>query len=77
MSDIIKEMYAFIAIDKEGNEGIMGIRGDNHSWLPLVGADMARVNSIKCAAQNLAKITGTKCILKKFKLVYEEEIKGE
>ena len=61
----ITEMYAFIAEDKgPDDEGVVGLSVGN--WLlPLVGADMARVNSLKPYALDIAQKTG-----KKIKLVH-------
>jgi len=61
----ITEMFAFIAEDKgPEDEGMVGMSfGD---WMmPLVGADMARINSLRPHALAIAKKTG-----KKVKLVH-------
>lgn len=56
----IEEMYAFVA---EGSgpedEGIIGMT-TNSGWMPLVGADMARVESLKPIARNIGVATGKK-----------------
>lgn len=51
----ITEMFAFTMDDGKGNEGIMGISAADGSWLPLVGADMARVNSLRPLADDISK----------------------
>lgn len=62
----IEVIYAFIANDKEpDDEGLVGVRvGD--TWMPLVGADVARVNSLRAIAQEIAKTTKKKITLAKF-----------
>ncbi len=53
----IEKMYAFIAVDSEG-EGIVSFRlGNQH--MPMVGADMARVVSLKEMAQRISNETKT------------------
>ena len=58
----ITELFAFIAKDKEGNEGIMGalLRNANGDpeWLPFIVADIARVEAIKPIANDIKKKTG-------------------
>jgi len=61
----IQEMYAFIVEDSgPDDEGIIGIQSEE-GWLPLVGADMARVESLKPIARGIGNKTG-----KKVKLVH-------
>ena len=68
----IKEMYAFIAEDSgPDDEGVIGIQtgpGDDGQrlWLPLVGADMARVNSLRPIAQGIGRQIGKKVTLVHF-----------
>lgn len=54
----IKELYAFIAKDKEGNEGIMGFRSSTGDWMPFIGADIQRVEHLKTFADRIAKQIG-------------------
>lgn len=55
--DKIEKMYAFIAYDNVGGEGIMGINLGG-SWLPLVGADLARVKSLYPIAKQIKEVSG-------------------
>ncbi len=62
----IEAIYAFISID-EGpeDEGIVATRiGD--TWMPLVGADMDRVESLKPLAVGVARLTGKRIVLARF-----------
>ncbi len=62
----IEVMYAFVAVEKEpDDEGVAAVRfGD--VWMPLVGADMARVEALKPLAQKLVNLTGKKITIIKF-----------
>jgi ABC-type branched-subunit amino acid transport system ATPase component len=61
----ITEMFAFIATEKDGTEGVMGMMSEN-GWVPLVGADMDRVESIKPIVQGIAQSSGVNITLAKF-----------
>lgn len=53
---VIQRLYGFIAANEEG-EGIAGARmGD--TWMPLVGADAARMASLLPVARNAAIVSG-------------------
>ncbi len=61
----ITEMYAFIAEDGPEDEGIVAMMvGDG--WMPMVGGDMARMESLKPIAEKIAGIHGQKIIIAKF-----------
>ncbi|GAI40123.1 unnamed protein product [marine sediment metagenome] len=68
----IEQMYAFIAEDTgPDDEGVIAIQtgpGDDgrRLWLPLVGADMARVNSLRPIAQGIGCKTGQRVTLVHF-----------
>ena len=69
-------MYAFVAEDSEPeDEGIIGMQTDD-GWLPLVGADMARVESLKPVAQAIAQATGKRVKLLHFAQRKEVEVLG-
>ena len=62
----IEEMYAFVAEDSgPDDEGLVGMNTVS-GWMPLVGADMARVESLKPIAKNIAAQTGKKIKLLHF-----------
>ena len=42
----INQLFAFTFIDADGTEGVPALLVDG-VWLPLMGADMARVDSLK------------------------------
>jgi len=59
-------MFAFISVDEcPEDEGIVAARiGD--TWMPLVGADMDRVESLKPLAMGVARLTGKRIVLARF-----------
>ena len=71
---IITEMYAFCAQESPGDEGIIGFVGPDQNWVPLVGADMTRVEQLRDIALQIGAGTNMQVTLKKFKLVSEEAI---
>ena len=68
----IEEMYAFITENSgPDDKGVIAIQtepGDSgrRLWLPLVGADMARVNSLRDIAQGIGRQIGKKVTLVHF-----------
>ena len=54
---VIKEMFAFVAEDADG-EGVIGACLDGKTWTPLVGADMDRVWSLVPVAEMIKRTTG-------------------
>ena len=63
----IDAVWAFLAVDKEtGNEGVCGVRSIEGQWLPAIGADLKRVESLKPAVRTLADVHGVKIRLVKF-----------
>jgi hypothetical protein len=67
----IKEIFAFIAEDDQGEE-ILGTR-IGETWLPLVGADRERMESLKPIAQSIAQ--GLPVKVKLFRFSEREEVK--
>ncbi len=54
----ITEIYAFISVDDQGNEGIMGAMQLNGVMMPLIGADTERVESLIPIANKIKQMTG-------------------
>lgn len=72
----IEQMYAFVALDpKDNTEGVPAFRdpltGDP---MPMVGADMKRVDSLKPVAEAMAKQGGVKITLCRFEIRTELEV---
>jgi hypothetical protein len=56
----IDQLFAFIMRDADGTEGVCGwLNPATGLWVPLVGADLARVESLRPIAADLAKATKT------------------
>lgn len=68
----IDTMYAFIATEASGDEGVTGFQHDGQ-WFPMVGADWKRVESLRDIAQEIARQTGCKVSLCKFSVREEVE----
>jgi hypothetical protein len=70
----IKELYAFVSIgDEPDDEGIIGFRTNGGTFMPMIGADMTRVNELKPMADRISKITGKPYKILQFKLENEIE----
>lgn len=72
MTDSIDEMFAFIAID-DGGEGITGFKSPM-GWMPMVGADMDRIEQFKPIAQALSNDSGKRIVIAKFSIREDLEI---
>ena len=72
---IIKEMFAFVATGKDGDEGLMGFMKPSGEWMPMVGADLARVKSLKKIANSIREKTGVGYKIKYFTLAGEMEFR--
>lgn len=53
----IEKMYAFVAKSEDGDEGILALKSNN-GWLPMVGADFKRIESLLPIAEELTKASG-------------------
>ena len=57
MAFTITKLTAFVAIDEDNEEGIMGFRSAD-GWMPLVCANEARVKSMYPVAEQISKVSG-------------------
>jgi len=63
----IKELYAFIATEKDGTEGIMSYYARNAgTWVPMIGSDFMRVDALKLIADKMCATTGHTYRIKRF-----------
>jgi hypothetical protein len=71
----ITELFAFICEEGPNDEGVMGasmiIPDVGPSFVPFVGADMKRIESLKPIADQISEQTKTPYKIQKFKLVEE------
>lgn len=72
--ETIEEMFAFVVVDDDGTEGIIGQRNADGGWMPLVGADMARVESLIPYAQTCADAIGKPVQVLRFSIRDELQI---
>ena len=54
----IETITAYVATDKEGNEGIMGFLGPDGAWIPMIGADQERLKSAYAMAEQISALSG-------------------
>lgn len=70
----IEQMYAFVVEDEDDDmEGIPALMGASGS-LPLVGADMARIESLRPSVEEMAKLLGKPITLLRFEVRTEMEV---
>lgn len=69
----ISEIFAFISTDNDGNEGVCGY-STKAGMLPMIGADMARIETLRPMAKALAGMTKKKIQLIKFKVREDLEV---
>ena len=73
----IESMFAFVAEDTgPDDEGVIGTKTPE-GWMPLVGADMARVDSLRPIAEAIARQLGKPVKLLRFGTREELEVIGD
>lgn len=71
----IEQVYAFVVLDDDGTEGIPALAHPRTGApLPMVGADMKRVNELRPAAEHIARDLGKKVTLCRFEIRTELEV---
>lgn len=74
----IEQMYAFVMLDPTDNtEGIPAFQGPGGMVMPLVGADMKRVDQLRPIAEAMATEAGTTITLCRFEIRTELETFGD
>ncbi len=65
----IERIYAFVAIDDDGDEGIMAFQDPGTAvMMPMIGADMKRVDQLTKIADNFKKVAGIEYKIKYYEL---------
>ena len=54
MAKQVTELFAFVMIDEDGDEAVPAFH-DGTTWLPMIGADMARVASLIPIAKKMVQ----------------------
>lgn len=67
----ITELYCWIVDEGDGDEGIPAVLTEM-GWMPLIGADMERIKSLKSEVKMIGNLSGKELVLKKFVLVEKE-----
>lgn len=62
----IEKLYAWVGEEPDGSEGVLGWNFPDIGWMPLVGADKARVESYRQFAEISQGIFGRPVRLKMF-----------
>ncbi|MDE2223495.1 MAG: hypothetical protein KGK03_10555 [Candidatus Omnitrophica bacterium] len=62
----ITEIFAFVSKDKDGHEGIMGFKAPDGTWMPMIGADLERVDQLVPIANRITEVTGQKYEIRYF-----------
>lgn len=61
----INQLFAFVIVDTDGTEGVPAFRiGD--MWMPLMGADMARVDDLKRIVESDPMFKGKRVTIQRF-----------
>ena len=68
----ITEMFAFIAEDTGPEDEGVTAYSLGAVWMPMVGADMARVNSLRPIAQQIASSSGK--VVRLLRFTHREEL---
>ena len=70
----ITEMFVFAMDQADGGEGIPAFSRPDGLMIPLVGADLARVTSLRTVAQEFATMAKSRVRLLKFTVREELEV---
>lgn len=70
----ITAIYAWVATEAEGGEGIPAILLNDGAWMPLIGADIDRVKSLKKYAEQHRRDTGQPVRLVRFSKTEDLEV---
>jgi hypothetical protein len=62
----IDQVFAFIVLDDDGTEGVPAVMAPNGMLLPLMGADLARIDSLRAIVERDPRLTGKQITLAKF-----------
>lgn len=72
---IIEKLWAYIATEEDGGEGVCAFYNQKEdTWMPMIGADEARIRSFKSIAEEIADNTNTPIMLVEFSTRTDVEI---
>lgn len=73
----ITELWAFIAVGDDDEEGVIGAKMPNGSWLPFVMADNRRLEQLRPMAEDIAEASGKTVRLVRFSVREDIETLGK
>jgi len=51
----VEKLYAFVALDPDGNEGVMAFMDDQKRWIPMIGANRETIDQYRPVVKVLAE----------------------
>lgn len=72
----ITELFAFIFADRDENDEGVAAFLSGSEWLPMVGADMKRIEAFRPVADTIARQTGKNYKIVRFRAIEEVELEG-
>lgn len=66
MPDTIDRLWAWIATEEDGTEGVAAFLGTDGMWMPMIAADRDRVESLRPMADVIAQATGRPLQLRRY-----------
>lgn len=70
----IDAMYAFVVADSgPDDEGVPAFQAIDGTWMPMLGADLARIDSLRPLVQHMADDMGKPIYLRRFVLSGEPD----
>jgi hypothetical protein len=69
----IQHVHAWVSVDADDEEGIIGFMGPDRQWMPMIAADEARLRQLRPFAERTAKATGRPVRLLRFTVREELE----
>lgn len=70
----IEALWAYVAVADDDDEGVIAFLARDGSWMPMVAADPARLESLRPIAEEMARAPGAGTI-KLVKFTTREEIR--
>jgi hypothetical protein len=63
---VIEKLYAWIMLDEDGDEAVPAMEIADTGWMPMIGSNQARVESLRPIVQQMVDARGVKAVLKVF-----------
>lgn len=62
----VDEIWAFLSVDADNNEGIIGFSTNDGRWVPMVCADRKNIDPLRPLAKEIAAAAGKTVVLAHF-----------